>query len=268
MLQNNRVCTFFSSSGNTGTTNTVFSVALSLSKQVNARIGVLCLNGWDDSTDYFVDPPAYLDTLKPRLAGKMLGDDEELLGRFKEIENQKLYILAGNRNRRLDRIFTTEEIEYLIERSQQIFDIVLIDAGSHLDNAMSVQAVYSANMHFALLTQQPKVLKRFQQIYEDILMPLSFTKEQLMFIVNQYQDKTFLLTEKQIAKELDVPDVYSIPLAENGMVSELENRILYSYNQQKYQLGIDKIAQHIGKEFGLRFNELEPTKKGFARIFG
>lgn len=266
-MANKQVFTFFSSSGNTGTTNTVFSVAQSLSKQIDARIGVLSLNGWDDSSDYFIDPPAYLNTLKPRLAGRMLGDDTELLGRFKEIEQNKLYILAGNQNRRLERIFTTEEIEYLIERSQQIFDVVLIDAGCHLDNAMSVQAVYSAGTHFAVLTQQPKVLKRFNQIHDDILQPLFLNKEEMMFIVNQYQEKTFLLTDKQIAKELDVPEVFSIPLAESGMISELENRILYSYNQPKYQLTIDKIAKFIGEEAGARFKEVPPVRKGLARIF-
>lgn len=267
MTLNNRICTFFSSSGNTGTTNTVFSVASALSQKVEARVGVLCLNGWDDSTDYFTDPPTYLDKLKPRLAGKMLTDDEEFLGRFKEIEPERLYILAGNQNRRLERIFTAEEIEYLIERSQDLFDVVLIDAGCHLDNAMSAQAVYSANSHYMLLTQQPKVLKRFHQLFENIFEPLAIEKTHLRFILNQYQDKSYLLTQKQITKELDVPEVITIPLAENGMISELENRFLYSYQQPKYQLSIDRIAEEIGKDFALPFKELEPTKKGFAKLF-
>lgn len=260
---NNRVCTFFSSTGNIGTTNTVYSVAMSLAKQTNARIGVLALNGWDDSSDFLVDPPAYLDSLKSRIAGKMFADDSELLERFSEILPNSLYVLAGNKNRRLERAFTVEDIQYLIERSQDIFDVVLIDAGSNLDNAMSAQSIYESGHLYAVISQQPKVLKRFRQMHEDILNPLSIYKENIHFLINKYQEKSYLLTDKKIAKELDINDLNVIPFTEDGIISEYENKFLYSYTNQKYQSSIDQIAKGVALDMALAIKELAPVKKGF-----
>lgn len=258
-----RIVTFFSAAGNTGTTNTVFSVAQSLVKHSDMRIGVLCLNGWDDSADYIETPSAYLDTLKSRLAGRKLNDDAELLERFTEIQSERLYILAGNRNRRMERLYTPEEVEYLIERAESIFDVVLIDAGSHLDNALSAQAIYATNHHYALLSQQPKVLKRFKQLYDDILHPLSIEKRNLNIVLNMYQEKSYLLNDKQIAKELEVDVINTIPRTDDGIISELESRILYSYPNPKYQASIDWVVKQIGKDLNIVLKDVDVVKKSF-----
>lgn len=268
MRNNNRVIAIFSTVGNTGTTNTAFSIALALSKKSKAKIGVLSLNGWDDSSDFYTGQGSFLDDLKPKLAGKRLGDEREMLERFKEVEKDRLYILGGNRNRRLERDFKKEEIEYLIDRTSEIFDVVLIDAGCHLDNAMSAQSIFSAGHHIVVLTQQPKALKKFKQVYEDILQPLSIYKQKMQFLVNQYQEKTYLLTEKQIAKELDVAMVTAVPFSSNGMLSELDNKILYSYTDPKYQQSLDLVAENIGQKLSLVMEDIAAPKKGLGKFFG
>lgn len=263
---NNRIATFFSAGGNVGVTNTVYSVALALSKLSDAKIGVLSLNAWDDGTDYLPEAKDFLDSLKPRLAGKQLDNNEEFLKRFVKVEENNLYILPGNRNGRLVRNFKVEEVSYLIDRSQQVFDVVLIDAGGHLDNALSAQAIYEAGHRYAILTQQPKVLKRFNQLEEDILTPLSIEKKHIRFILNKYQEKSYLLDSKKIAKEKDLQDVHTIPYTEDGIISELENRFLYTYPNQKYQASIEQLAKDIGKDMAFPLKEVTPVKKGFFRI--
>ncbi|AQQ55351.1 P-loop NTPase family protein [Planococcus lenghuensis] len=267
-MLNNTVVTFFSSNGNTGLTNTVFSVGQAIAKRTHAKVGVLCLSGLDDSTDYFTDPPAYLDTLKPRLAGKMLGDDADFLSRFKEVEDGQLFILAGNSSRRLDRVYTVSEIGYLIERAKEVFDIVLIDAGSQLDNAQSVQAIYAADFRYAVLTQQPKSIKRYLQLQGDILSALSIKREHVTFILNQYQEKATLMSEKQIAKEVDVPEMFTLPYTDHGVISEIENRILYAYQQPKYQDAVNQLADSIARSVALVFKDMESGKRGIGRLFG
>lgn len=260
---NKKVISFLSAAGNIGTTSTAFSIAQSLSKQTDARIGVLCLNPWDDSTDYIESPSAFLDSIKSRLAGKMLGDDAELIERFTEISPNSLYILAGNRNRRLERQYSTEEIDYLIDRAKDIFDLVLIDAGSHMDNPLSAQAVYVSDTHYVVINQQPKVLKRFRQQHDDILYPLSIEKNNMHFLLNMYQEKNYKLTDKQIAKELDIDSIFPLPLVEDAIVSELENKVLYSYNNAKYQASIDTVAKQIAETAHINLKETVGGKKGF-----
>lgn len=259
---NNRVATFFSAGGNVGNTNTVYSVALALSKLSDVKVGVLSLNAWDDGSDYLPAAKDFLDTLKPRLAGKKLEDNEDFIGRFVTIKPNSLYILAGNRNSRLVRDFSIEEVAYLIDRSKEVFDVVLIDAGGHLDNALSAQAVFSAEHCFALITQQPKVLKRYRQMDEDILTPLLLEKKNIRYLLNKYQDKSYLLDAKQVAKELEINDIHTIPFTEDGIISELENRFLYSYTNPKYQQSIEQLAKDIGKDMAITMKEVAPVKKG------
>ena len=263
---NNRLATFFSAGGNVGVTNTVYSVALALSKLSEVKIGVLSLNAWDDGSDYLPEAKDFLDTLKPRLAGKQLDDNDDFLNRFVNVEGNDLYILPGNRNARLVRSFKVEEVSYLIDRSLQVFDVVLIDAGGHIDNALSAQAVYEAGHRYAILTQQPKVLKRFNQLEEDILTPLSIEKRHIRFILNKYQEKAHLLDSKKIAKEKELQDVHTIPYTEEGIISELENRFLYTYTNQKYQASIEQLAKDLGKDMALSLKEIAPVKKGLFRL--
>ena len=129
-------------------------------------------------------------------------------------------------------------------------------------------ALFSADRRFAVLNQQPKSTKRYLQLQGDILAALSIKKEDVNFILNQYQEKASLLSEKQIAKELDVKEIFTIPFTDHGAISEIENQILYSYNQAKYQESINELADGIGRNLALAFKELENGKKGFSKLFG
>ncbi|WP_170112451.1 hypothetical protein, partial [Heyndrickxia sporothermodurans] len=264
--KNSNVFTFFSSIGNVGTTSTCLSVGQILQKHTNAKIGVLLLNAWDDGTDQIDYKGSYLDDIKSKLSGQLIQSESEFLSCFHMMEKDSLYILGGNRNTRMERLFTKEEIHYLIQKSKEIFDIVLIDCGCHFDNAVMVQSLMESDLRFLVVNQQSKAIKKFNYIYNDVLYPLGYKHSDFLMVINQYQDEVYLPSSKEINKEINVPMITAIERNQYGILSEQEQKILISYNDELYRESIIIIAKSISSKVNIDFIQGEEKKK--KRYFG
>lgn len=263
-----KVITFFAPISNIGTTSTVLSVAKALQEQTAAKIGVLLLNAWDQGTYQMEYKGRYLDEIKGRLANKAITNKDEFYSLFHMISKEQLYVLGGNRYSKLERLFTVNEINYLIELSKKYFDIVLIDSGNHFDNANMVQALYEADMKFVIVNQQQKSLIRFNQIYDEILYPLGYKKEDFLLIINRYIDTPQYLNAKGISQFINVPVLSTIFEMENSFVSETEGKILYEYIDPLYKEGILTITKPIINYASLPLKQVEiDTKKNRKWFF-
>ncbi|MDA2541143.1 hypothetical protein PDR35_15425 [Bacillus cereus] len=267
MVKKTNIITFFSSVSNIGTTSTCLSVGKALSQYTNAKVGVLLLNAWDSGTDQLNFKGNYMDQVKSKLASKTISSEQEFLSQFHMV-NPNLYILGGNRDTKMERLFTKEEINYLIEHSKQTFDVVLVDAGSHFDNANMVQALNESNLRFLIMNQQTKAIRKFNQFHRDILYPLGYEKEDLLMIINQFEDLSHLPTTKDIHKDIDIPLLTTIEKSENGMLSEIERTVLYDYEDIGYKQSINAVAKSIASSVDLIFNdELQlPRRRKFLGI--
>lgn len=260
----NNVIGFFSPIPGSGTTSTVLSIAQSIAKHTNQKVGVLSLNVFDDNSDYIAEAPSFLDEIKTLLAGRSFQSEKELLSKFAFQEG--VYILAGNKNRRLERQFQTSEIDYLIEVSSQAFDLVLIDGGSHFDNALSVISLVKSKQRFMVVTQQPKALKRFQQLNEQLLRPMNIDFEDFSFILNNFQDKTFTLSSKQVMRELEIEKIQKLPYVEKAIIAEIDSSSIYQSSDERYKTVIDMVAKDITHVCELQWID-EGTKQKFFNIF-
>ncbi len=263
-IETNHVYSFFSSVSNVGTTSTSLSTAYALSENSKAKVGVLMLNAWDSGADYLKYSGHYLDEIKSNLFNKMYESNDTFQELFQEVKKDSLYVLLGNRNMKLERLYTKEEINRLIERAKQIFDIVLIDAGSHFDNANIVQALYSSDYHLLVLNQQEKAKRKFEDAYKDILTPLGFQREQFMLVINQYKDNAYLPKIKDLKAALSIPVLTAIEDSKNGYMAEMENKSLYLFEDIKYQEGINVIARAIASQSNIEFEESIKRKKLFS----
>ena len=262
---NKSVVSFFSPVAGIGTTSTVLSIAMSLEKHTDSRIGVLMLNALDEGSDYVEKSIAHLDELKPLLAGEGLNQSEDFLSKFTRIGKQ-LFILHGNRNRCIERHYHPKEIEYLIDLAEKEFDIVLIDSGSHFDNALSAVSLTHENKIVFVVNQQPKAVRRYHQLAEQILRPLNIDLDNINYLINGYQDKTYILPVKQIAQEMNVKQYSLLPYYDKAILAEIENKILYEVADQKYRDAVDSVAEGLCKDLGLGWTQTE-KKKGLAKLF-
>lgn len=254
------VLTFFSPVGNIGLTATVHTIAATLSSRTESRIAVLNLNAWDDGTDYIEEPDFTLDQIKSRLSGRMFHNDEDFLSKFTQIRENFL-VLSGNRDTKLERLYTVDEVKYLIERTKELFDIVLIDAGSHVDNALSAEALEQADDIFILLSQQAKSAKQFSKFHDDILVEYPIYKKDLHLIINKYQSRTYLNTDDTISKEVDVPLFATIPYVENALLCEIEKKWSLLFDDKDYAKTINAIAEKIAEKSNLVLLENASQKK-------
>ncbi|MEK6190609.1 MAG: hypothetical protein N2A99_06435 [Carnobacterium alterfunditum] len=256
----NNVFVFFSSIGNIGLTTTVLAVADTLAKNTDSRVGVLNLNAWDDGTDYIEEPEFTLDQIKSRLTGKMFHNTDDLLGKFKAIR-ENLYVLAGNRDRRLDRLYSIEEVNYLIEKSKELFDIVLIDAGCHIDNALTAGALEFSDQLFLVLNQQDKSSKQFEQLNDGILLDFPILKKDLNLIMNNYSSRTYLPSDVEISKQIDVPLYATIPHVENAWLCEIEKKWSVLYDNKNFNDTIFNIVERLVEKSNVTLVEGAKKKK-------
>lgn len=266
IVRENNVISFFSSIGNSGTTSTCLSVASALTEHSKAKVGVLLLNAWDCGTDQIKYKGSFLDDIKSKLSGKLIESEQEFLSLFHMEKQNSFYILGGNRNTRLERLFTKEEIQYLIELSKTHFDIVLIDAGSHFDNSNIVQSLSESDLKLLVINQQMKAIKKFNQNYKNVLHPIGYEKSDFLLIINEYEDKPIYPTTKQIHNEVSIPMLTAVPKSAFGKVSELEERILFSFDDQQYKESIFIVAKTIASflNIGLTIDD-KKTKRSLFR---
>jgi hypothetical protein len=265
----NNAVTFFSSIGNAGTTTTCLSVAMALKEYTRANIGVLLINAWDDGVDQINFKGHYLNDIKGTLSGQLIQSEEEFLSLFHMIKENSLYVLAGNKDTKLERLFTIDEIHYLIQKAKEVFDIVLIDVGSHFDNANMVQALKEGDLKFLIVNQQHKSIKKFNYVYDDVLYPLGFKRTDFLMIINDYEDESLLPTTKSIYAEMSVPLISTITRNRYGKLAEIEQRSLYTFDDILYQEGINNIARTIAShvEVDFELNNSPVKKRGMMKLF-
>lgn len=167
---------------NVGVTSSTLSIAAAIQSMTNAKIGVIGNNAWDDGIDQIDNYKGkYLDEIKTQLSNRMF-DKDSFLTAFHKDDKMPFYYLAGNKNSKIERLFTVEEIDYLIELAKDTFDLVLVDAGSHFDNANVIQSLHHADLKLLIMNQQRKSIKKFNQIYNHILQPLGYSRNEFLLV--------------------------------------------------------------------------------------
>jgi len=114
-----------------GVTSLTLSIAKRLSDISSIKIGVFGLNCWNPG-DVFIKGynAMYLDDIKNYLSNKMLSEDELTKSMFPV--NRFLY-MAGSRDIKKRLYYSIDEIHYLIDQAKNVFDLILLDSGSHYD---------------------------------------------------------------------------------------------------------------------------------------
>lgn len=264
--QRKNIISFLSPISNVGLTFVTLLIAKMLASQTKLKIGVLSLNLWEDSTSFIQDYSGkYLDEIK-NIVQHGLFHDQEFLSLFHQ-EAPNLYILAGNRQIRLERQYTLAEIKQLIDAADKCFDLVLIDAGCHYDNAALFAALHAAETKVLVTNQQIKAWKKFDQQFEQILSQLGYSRKDFWLMINQFQQQTELPTSKDLIKRYDLPYLCTLPYISNHAIAQeimLNEELLESSGvQQGIQVAVKSIA-HEQNLLAYFHTVQAPTRKRWA----
>lgn len=237
-----------------GVTSTLLSLAKVLSEMTDHKIAVLGCNAWEAGTQFMNYSGKFVDQLKNRLTNHLLSDAELT----ESMMFQGFYYLAGNRKSKLERLYTEDEIYFLIELARQTFDVVLVDAGCHVDNAMSLQALKSAGIRYLITTQQRKGLDRWRDLQSEIKLVQDYV------IINKYRKLPELFTPKMISDELNTTLLASIPTLESyGDIAEMTHKNLVDFHFDEYNEVIKMLARGLISKLRLTLKPglLEVEKK-------
>lgn len=245
----NRIISFFGTHSGAGVSTTVLNVGRGLSERIQGKVLVLSLNAWDPS-DYFLEYRGeYLNDLKVDLKTKSLTESrlKEALFRYKDF-----YHLAGNRDIKLQRYFTNEEIAHLIDVAKEVFDVILIDGGTHFDTACASQAFISSELKFVITNQEDKGYRGyFPHVFHQLLEPIGASKSDFMLIVNKYQPNMSLISENDLEEELEMQKIAMIPdLEVLGPIAIRQKKLLYDLSEGKnaYRKSLESICNLIISE--------------------
>ncbi|EAR66177.1 hypothetical protein B14911_10597 [Bacillus sp. NRRL B-14911] len=267
----NRIISFFGTHSGAGVSTTVLNVADLLAQQVNEKVLVLSLNPWDPA-DYFLPYEGkYLSDIKIEL--KTGGITEEKLQKAVHHYPNSFYHLAGNRDIKLQRYYRTEEISTLLDTAKKVFDVILIDAGTHFDNAAFAQAYKQSDLKFLVTTQEPKGFRGYwPHIFHQLLEPIGGKADEYLLILNRFVPDMTLITEKAISEELDMNLLATIP-DENvyGQTAIAQKRLLHTVtNNKEYPFSLRTIINSIITRANLTYRtdlENEFQQRGFLGFF-
>lgn len=260
-----RTIGFFGTHSGAGVSTTVMGIARDISQRVDEKVLVLSLNPWDPS-DYFLNYQGkYLNDLKIDLKTGTLSPKK-----FSEsvyfYEKEGFYHLAGNRDIKMQRYFTVEEVFTLIELAKDMFDLVLIDAGCHFDNACYAQAFLSTDLKFLVTTQETKGYNGYwPYVYQQLIEPIDGSPESFMLIINRYMTGVSLINEKEMKKQLGMEVLATVPEQDvHAYIASEEKKLLYEQGDNGYRRSIHSIGNSIIANARLVNKDVEiEDKKGF-----
>lgn len=186
-----------------GTTTIALAVGKILAEQHNRSVGMLSLNGYNAGDWMLQNRDHHLDDLVSFLQHKKL--DRDTL--FSSIVNVgRLRYLPGLKNQTQALNLEPEHIQTLIQMSQSLFDVVILDLGSVLNTPMALQGMQSATHRYVVANDLISTQKQFFDHYDYVLKPLGMAQEQFMLVGSQLHGKG-----ERFAKSLNLLPVAGIP---------------------------------------------------------
>lgn len=263
-----RIISLFGTHSGAGVTTTTLNLARSLSQRVKDKVLVLSLNSWDPADYFYHYKGQYLNDLKVDLKTHNLTTSRlsEALSSY-----QSFYHLAGNRDIKMQRYFEPNEIEHLIKVAQELFDVILIDGGTHFDTAPTVQSYLSSNLRFLVTNQEEKGYRGyFPYVFQQLIEPAGGKSTDFMLVVNKFQPANTLINEKSLEEELGMTRVVTLPdMGDLGAMAAYQKKLLYDMADSFYTKNLDLLSNLIISEAKLTEKEIAvEDRKEKKSLFG
>jgi len=264
-FEKKKVAVFIGADDKVGVTMTAQSTAECIAKNSELKVGFLCLSHKRNNT--YMTNVNSVDVLKGKLTNDLLTKNDILDACYKK---DNLYMLSGIHNYLEMRKYSIKNIERLLNLALEAFDIVIVDAGSSLDNPLTVGALKFTNNVLFVTTQQESAKTSFENnssIYDNLLL----NRHNFMLIVNKYTDNSIFNSIRQITEYTKMQLAGTIDYIGSNVeawMPELEKKTFYNYELKDYEQQINIIAKIISKQldFVLDIPDIK-QKKSLWKIF-
>ncbi|GKX28713.1 hypothetical protein SH1V18_11930 [Vallitalea longa] len=259
---NKNIITFFGADTKVGTTQIAQSIAEKITDKTDAKVCLIFLDG-EVGTDYInVDFKNNIDSIKIKLISGLVTVDE-ILDIAETGKNKKLLMIEGTKSILYRKEYQPEHISQLLNILSLACDVVIVDAGSYIDRAMSISALTATNHRYLVTTQQANSLRRYVE-KRPILEILSLDDFQV--IVNKHMQEGSLLTNYDVAKTYGQPYLAKINFSRYALEAEKDRKTLIHYNDKDLNKDINKLTDVIIDQMALIKKETPKKRKWFKGV--
>lgn len=156
------------------------------------------------------------------------------------VQEGNLSYIPPVRNWFTAKYYPENTFEVLLADLYSDFDYVVVDGGDNVNSALTISAINIADNRFFVITQQQKVISRFMDMKQGVLVPLNLYGQ---VIVNMYHRDPALFLLSDIAPMIAENNLINIPYVPYGWQAEMESKTLMGYS------GFSRGVQKIVKEF-------------------
>lgn len=238
-----RMIAFQGADAKVGTTMVSQSVAeLIASSRKDLKVFFAACNG-KSGTEYFQTIGEWIENVRISLENRVVSK-LELLENCRQTDN--LYFLGGVGGILQDRRYRPEMVAYLAELLEDGVDLLIVDCGSEMDNALAAGAMEQAHDRYCILTQQESVLRRYEKLkklYDRMNLSVSG------YVLNKYlQDDPYTPSYIEKRLPLEAKPLYLVENIALGRRAEAERRTFLSYGRSDYAEEIRFIVNRILEE--------------------
>lgn len=258
---NKRMFTFFGTHSGSGVTTTAYNTAKRLADRLKGDVILLSLDSYDSGDYLFIPNGRSLDDLKSEL---QYGDlTEEDLKNAADKHTSNFYHLIGNTDLKLQGYFTGKEIDTLFEVASKSFDAIIVDAGSHFDNAAVTQAYIQSGTKFLISTQEPKGYRgKFPKVLQQIIEPIGGDASDFHLIVNKYQTNSTLPKDNDIETDTGAIKLTTIPHEGVEMIKTTTSHGFHvDVGSGSYRDSLEDITNFIASEADLPLGDTKNKKR-------
>lgn len=257
------IVVFYGIDGKVGVSQIAQSVATRLAKHSDCKVFLGHFNE-RNSMDYMKisSREHSLDRLRVKINNKV-ATKKELLDIC--VKRDNLYMMGGANSILERRYYHPRHVEYILDKLSQEFDILLIDAGSNIEQGLTFGALNSTNIRYLVATQNSIAIKYYEKLHEEVLKQWGIT--QPMVIINKYLIDSGLYTSTNIAKLCNGKLLCELPYLEWGLLAEKEERCLVHTEDNDFKTGIDDIITDIALQANLEYTPSDKDIGFLERLF-
>lgn len=208
-IELSKAISLFSSKGGVGKTSCIVNLGYEIQKITNKNVCILDLSQNCQNAAQYLD----LKTMEQDFCFNILKNakKEEILELLPKFPNSKLFVLALDFNFNSSLKLNQEKITFLINSLKNIFDWVLIDFESSMDEKL-ISILNSSNLIiYNTILNKPSIIASAKHF--EMFSKTGYNKKQIKLLINRYTEdlsEQLKILEKEIDKSTDfkIPNNY------------------------------------------------------------
>jgi pilus assembly protein CpaE len=259
--QQGKIITVFSAKGGVGCSSIAVNVAIALQQNASAKVALV------DANLQFGDVGVLLNLYASRtivdLATNADELDDELINDILISHSSGIKaLLAPPRPEDADMVSPTFLVE-MLERLRTIFDMVIVDTGSVLDE--TVLSVLDASDKIVVVTTPEIPAIKDAKLFFEITEALEYERERILFVLNK-EDKRINIRAEDIEANIKYRIEGRLPLDERVATTAVNQGIPFVLGSRSSHLSqeIVTLSNQLVRSFNPTSVEVEaPAKSGF-----